>query len=389
MSKGQPEYPSVYAEEGTAAHDLAEQCLATKDLDPHDFLGDVINGFEVDEEMADAVREYVHYVRASHLASGGVLMVETQFDLAELDPPGPMFGTSDACIWNYAAGTLEVIDYKHGAGVPVGVIDNPQLKYYALGAALELRKRGVMSKPPSKIVLTIVQPRAPHTLGSIRSFDMTWGDLLAFKSQLLSFADRTTKPDAPLHAGDHCRWCRASAVCPAQEAHAIELAQGDFEVIPPEAEHLTDAQLARVLELAPRFEAWIRAIREYVTGRTMSGDTVEGWKLVDKRATRKWADEEAAMSWLESVSGCDERDLFTWKMKSPAQAEKTLLKGLKGDDEKRLKIPEELVDKKPTGYNLVPLDDPRPAAKLAAEDEFDALPSAPSEGGESKDGETS
>ena len=42
------------------------------------------------------------------------------------------FGTSDAIL--IAGGTMHVIDYKHGLGILVSAVENPQMKCYRLGA---------------------------------------------------------------------------------------------------------------------------------------------------------------------------------------------------------------------------------------------------------------
>jgi hypothetical protein len=380
LAEGMPDESTSYAIEGTAAHDLAERCLR-KNLSPDALEGMVVSVgdefLEVTDEMAFAVQTYVSYVRERvAAATTAKLLVETKFDLDALDPPAPMFGTSDVCIWNENARHLEVVDYKHGMGVPVDVVGNPQLRYYALGAVLELRNREEMKKPPKKITLTIVQPRAPHSGGAIRSETITWAELKAFKKELMEHARATLADNAPLAAGSHCQFCKAQPRCPEQHANAVELAQSEFDVetVPPPAEMLSDEQLREVLVRAKIFEDWIRSVRQYVHNTIEQGTPFDGWKLVDKRATRKWANEDEATEWLISNTKTDEDALYSRKLKTPAQAEKDLLKGMKGPDGKKLKLPDELVDKTSSGYNLVPSSDPRPAATLGAADEFDALP---------------
>ena len=57
---------SVFAEYGTASHELAEICLKTF-KSPHDFIGQNLKdapSITVDKEMADCVEGYVDYVRS-------------------------------------------------------------------------------------------------------------------------------------------------------------------------------------------------------------------------------------------------------------------------------------------------------------------------------------
>ena len=356
LSEGMPNSSSSYAPEGTAAHALAERALR-KGLDPDVWLDTEIEEVLVTEEMCGAVRVFVDFVRRE-AAGEKELMLEQRFDLSPLSPPAPMFGTSDAVIWNPKSRLLHVIDYKHGQGVAVAAIENTQLRYYALGAVIALQKQ------PRRIRMTIVQPRAAHADGIIRSDEIGFKELVLFKQSLFAAAVRTQDPDAPLVTGDHCRFCPALAVCPAQKAKAVEIAQSEFDVLPidgpPLPAQLTPEQLGKVLEVAPMIEDWIKAVRNHVSGIIDSGAQVEGWKLVPKRANRKWADEEYATGYLEEALG---GDAYTQKLISPAQAEKALKKiGSKLDDS--------LVVKESSGTNLVPDTDPRPALAPSATEEF-------------------
>ena len=91
---------STYAEEGAAAHMLAEICL-NDGVDALALIGRELNGHAVDAEMADAVQVYLDAVRAE-LEPGDLLLVEQHFSLDRLRPPGEMFGTADAVIYKPA-----------------------------------------------------------------------------------------------------------------------------------------------------------------------------------------------------------------------------------------------------------------------------------------------
>jgi hypothetical protein len=78
---------------------------------------------------------------------------------------------------------------------------------------------------------------------------------------------------------------------------------------------------------------------------------VPGYKLVAKRGTRQWIDEDEAVAIL-GVAGIDpykEREVI-----SPAQAEKLLKKS-------KLTLPPELTVSLSSGTTLASEDDPRPA----------------------------
>lgn len=360
-----PNTTSVYAQEGTAAHALAEMCL-TRGVPPEKFIGMELEGVEVTDEMADAVQVYLDEIERQ-AEPGDVVYTEHRFDLKDLNPPGPMFGTADHVRWNTTTEHLRVFDLKYGQGYAVAAKENPQLRYYGLGAALSL------NVVPKKITLTIVQPRANHPDGIVRHDDVSLGDLLAFTVDLLDAAHISVRDDAPLAIGHWCRFCPAIAVCPRQKEHAVALARTEFERLPvdmpPPPEMLTDDELHTVLEKADIVEDWLKSVRQYVQGKLERGETFPGYKLVAKRANRKWADEEALQDFLRAV-GFEREDAFEQKLRSVASVERMLKKG--GVNV----IPPDLVVKKSSGYTLAPDADPRPAESSGPANEFTALPIA-------------
>jgi len=148
LSEGMPDKTSIFAMEGTAAHELGEMVIASQlklqGGSPFDHVGTHIpvegDGGEVSlilvtEEMATAVDVLVKHVGDRYDAlleedPDAEIFLERTFDLAPLSPPEPMFGTADITIWCPTLKHLEVIDYKHGQGVIVEVEENSQLMMY-------------------------------------------------------------------------------------------------------------------------------------------------------------------------------------------------------------------------------------------------------------------
>lgn len=376
LSEQVPDQPtSEYALQGSAAHELAEMSLRSEKF-PDAFLGQEItveddegneHTFVVDTEMASAVRVYIDHVLETEydaVTAEGTpeYGYEVRFSLDDLDPPAPMFGTADAVCWNPGDRVLDVMDYKHGRGVVVDAEENPQLMYYALGAVLELGVR------PETIRVTIVQPRAEHEDGPIRSWSFGWDRLVSFKEELMEAAHAASQPDASVGpVGDHCRFCPAKAICPAQRDNALEVTQAGFtslaedaDSLPP-AEMLSDEQLLNVLDVAEYVEDWFSEIRSHIKMRLMEGEEIPGYKLVKKRARRYWKDEDEARAFMEEHGIDPDRK----KVRSPYQAEQA---AKKLDD---VEVPEELWEKKSSGFNLAPESNPREAvtpALLAAEE---------------------
>ncbi len=366
LSEGMPNTSSDYAREGTAAHELSEMCLRSGES-ASAFIGRIIEGFEVDEDMAEAVQVYVDAVLK--LAEGNHLTIEQRFSLEALNPPVPMFGTADAVIWEESTKTLYVVDLKYGAGVPVKVENSPQLSYYALGAMLaQEQEHGIL---PEKVVMTIVQPRYHHADGPVRTFEIDSYTLRCeWAEDLMRYAHATLEPDAPLNPGDHCKFCLAQAKCPALHQQALALAQTEFDdgFAPPPPEALTDAQIGDILSKADAFKSWVNSVQAYAADKLSKGGHIPGFKLVAKRAQRKWIDEQEAVDLLENM-GLEEDDLYTKKLISPAQAEEKL--GKKKAIKDRLAGAIVAVS---SGNTIAPITDRRPAVVLMLGDEFSEVP---------------
>lgn len=349
LSEGIESKSSDFAAEGTLAHELADNLLNGK---PAMFpAGD----------MNMAVMVYVDYVKSL----GGVLATEQRFHLKELHDS--LFGTSDAVVWQPDTKTLHVVDYKHGQGVAVEIEGNTQLRYYAVGALLH------SGYPANNIVMTIVQPRCPHPDGPIRSETISAIDLLDWSADLVDAVNRTEEAeqarktmsdevfaDTYLEAGDHCRWCPAAALCPKLHQRSQAIAKLEFGPV----KTYDPARLSETLLWLPILEGWIKSVREFAYAEAEHGRTPPGWKLVEKRATRKWKNDDDALKFAKGMvklGVLTDEEAFVTKLATVAQLEKALGKG---------QIPEELVSKESSGYTLAPEEDKRSAVKSLASDVF-------------------
>jgi hypothetical protein len=366
LSRGQPTYETEHSRAGTAAHEVAEKCLHNG-ADPDFYEGMEVEGVEVDQDMVDAVRVYVDYCRGllAPNSSPKHYWIEHRFNLGELNPPAAMFGTCDFATYSAIERQLEFVDYKNGSGVVVEVKGNKQLRYYGLGALIELGK----GLDVDTVKITVVQPRAAHPDGVIRSETIPVAELIDFANELMAAARKTLEPDAPLQTGSHCRFCPAAPICPAQREQVQALAQVSFDAmpldVPPTPESLPPAVLADILHKLPTLEDWAKSIRQYALRQLEAGEVVLGQKLVEKRATRKWASEGQVESWLREEKQLADDEIFVQKLKSPAQIEKVI--GKKN-------LPVDFVVKQSSGYTMVPDTDARPAIALNPGDAFDALP---------------
>ena len=390
LCEGVADEATTYANEGSAAHALAEKCLETR-TNAHDHLGiELTHGgevFIVDVEMADAVQEYVNIIREDlsevlgisdsidpnelyqqwTQSSGIEFGVEHRFHLDWLDPI--LFGTND-CYIGDALGVLRVYDYKHGAGVPVSAKNNPQLMYYALGC---LGKDNL--KMYHTVEIIVVQPRCWDD-SVVPRWTISVEDLYAWAyERLLPAAKAAQAPDAKYVVGEkQCRWCRARGECQALAEQNMDLIRATFDdvsssptVVPPTAERLTSDELGQINKMLPLFEQWTRSIRAEIAKRLERGEDsqVLGAKLVKKRSLRAWEDTGKAQVELMDAIGNDVLDV---KLKSPAQVEKIIKQALRGrkNTEQRNEMLDwlsQFIVTPDTGYTVVSLDNPREAVE--------------------------
>ena len=116
---------------------------------------------------------------------------------------------------------------------------------------------------------------------------------------------------------------------------------------------------------------WVKAVQAFAHAEAIAGRMPPGFKLVPKRANRKWKNEAEATSMLKALAVDPYQEP---KLKSPAQVESAVGKkrfaGLL-EDADALGF-EEPITKVSSGLNLVPLEDARQSVKSDGLLEFDA-----------------
>jgi len=356
---------STYADEGSAAHTLAERCLR-HNSNPSSEIGNKIPGelqeWEVTEEMAEAVQVYLDEAYYHIDRFGGPVECFVERSVQPLDRDD-MWGTADAIIYEHF-GELVVIDFKYGKGVVVETDWNDQMMYYGLGALHEIGYDDV-----SRVTLVIVQPRALHAEGVVRRWSLDKEVLREFADQLASGANATKDPEAPLKSGKHCRFCPVAATCPAMRAVVMQTASDDFADLPDVIEEpkahvsLPDPQdpeqLGRAMQIVPLLDFWVSEVRSMVQRRLEYGQEVAGYKLVRKKSNRQWQDADDVERRLRNMKGVGTDDIYTKKLRSPAQLEK--VSGLGDKPAERKKWVAKYAHKPKGGLTVAVEQDPREA----------------------------
>ena len=345
LSEPFPQTSSSYADEGTAAHALAERAL-TYNKDTKFFIGEIIlvgeTEFKIDEDMAAYVQVYVDYVRRE--GEGKSMLFEQGLPLTPLTGESEAEGTADAVIID--GESIHVIDLKYGRGESVDATDNDQLRMYAAAARLKFSLLGAFTK----FKVTIVQPRLDHI--DAQEFDNTALDVFVTDIETAAFnieAGRQT-----FVVGDKvCRWCKAKAVCPAYKEKVESVVSKSFDTL----DKLPEVDLSDSMAFTDLVEDWSRAVRAEVERRLTSGIEVKGYKLVQGRmGARQWSDKEAVEDKLKNRMRYADDIIFKKELLSPTQLEKKLK-----DHPKHWAELQSLVVRKDGAPSVAPESDERPA----------------------------
>jgi len=283
LEYGLPYQSSEFADEGTAAHFLASECLEQGKTTAA-FLGGIISvwsddashkrgtnwyekddipgtatirHYSVDEDMAGFVQNYIDaiYSRIEQFKLRGAvsveLLVEIRVEFSAFVGFPDQFGTSDVVLlieWLDGGMQIDVNDLKYGRGVPVYATDmlpdadalghdlvdcntgNPQMMIYALGAYDQFQAMGNYSRAS----WCIHQPR----LGHISEAECTIAALLAWAAETLRPAaerammyleSRESKfvPSDFSPGEKQCMFCKAKP-CAAQTKHVFESVSAEF-----------------------------------------------------------------------------------------------------------------------------------------------------------------
>lgn len=352
--KAPPQKESVYAKEGTDAHECLEFVMRR--------ISKPVNQV-VKEAEAKWPRDMVQYAfQAAEViikmkpSKSAKLVIEERVHLKQIGPG--LFGTLDYA-WVDVWGELIVIDYKYGQGVAVYPVDedgveNSQLMYYAAGIAHKYKYEF------DSVRLVIVQPRVYNEEGKIfQEHKTTIGKLRKFEKEVKIAVGVAKTPQAPLKAGSWCKWCPAGPMCPEISENQMRRADIFLEettgaLAVPEPKMLSLERLPKLLDACDVLETWIEKVREFAFEKAKAGDKIEGRKLVQKRSTRTWLPEAEALA--KKLYG--DKAFSEPQFLSPAQLEKAVGKEAKEFTEKH-------TTNISSGVTLVPESDKRPEVKDA------------------------
>ena len=383
-----PNESSVYAAEGTFAHEVCEykvrKYLKERVKRPQSEEYDT----EEIEQITDVYAEFVISIIEQMKENGcePLAFVEERVDYSRIAPSG--FGTADMLIIGkdeQGRGILHVCDFKTGAGVFVDADHNSQMMLYAIGA---LAAYGFLYD--IEIVrMSIIQPR----LDNISTFECSRQELEEWGESIKPIAKLAYEGKGEQHPGDWCRFCRAKPVCKACADEALALCREDFldldagafdsaaeesdMTAPYEADTQTAvfkqpglipiAELAEILPTLNRISSWIEAVFAFVSSEAINhGVPIPGYKVVEGRSKRVFTDTKAV---VDTAVQNGYTDLYKQTLITLTEFEKMMGK------KKFNELFGQYVAKPPGKLALVPESDPREPVDLTTPgQEFSVLP---------------
>ena len=343
---------SDFAKLGTAAHELASQCLI-EEREPWEFIGSEFSGYKVGygerDINPDAVAVYVNHCEAIWPRDGkGTVLIEKTIALPELHPD--LRGTVDFGYWSPKRG-LFLRDYKNGAGVYVSPFDNEQLLYYAFLMVSDSSwlKAGPDDFPVS---LGIVQPNNLGVFEEPEIWNTTLGHVVSWGFDVLlprmTELKKTKDVDASdFVSGEHCQFCPVLLDCPKLQEAFKTFADGTEFV-----EMLTDAEVSDFYARKEDARRFMSALEKVTYARLVGGSEIASAKLVAKRGSRAWKDgAQAAL-----VEALGDNAMTAPVLKSPAEIEKLSSRG------KALALEFGFMPES-SGYSVALAGDKRPAVK--------------------------
>ena len=387
-----PNESSVYAAEGTFAHEVCEYKVRK-------YLKERVKRPQSDEyyteeidHITDIYAEFVIGVIEEMKQNGcePLVMVEEKVDYSHIAPSG--FGTADMLIIGRdenGKGLLHIADFKTGQGVFVDADHNSQMMLYALGG---LAAYGYIYD--IEIVrMSIIQPR----LDNISTFECTREELEYWGESIRETAKLAYEGKGEQKAGDWCRFCRAKPVCEACKNEALSLCREEFLDLEEGAlsedmgtssdkdsdspEQIGNAdpvfkqpglvplsELAQLLPTLNRISSWIESVFSFISSEAINhGVPIPGYKVVEGRSKRVFTDTKAV---VDAAVANGYTDLYKQQLITLTEFEKMMGK------KKFNELLGKFVTKPPGKLSLVPESDPREAVVLnnSPDQEFTALP---------------
>jgi len=303
-TKDMPDAPaSPHAVEGTTFHDLMEQAFPLYLENNDTALEELVDGCNypgmADDvwDTCEKVLEYWNKFQDKHVDSKYYLELKVRIN-------EDIFGTSDVVFVgeNKKSGKIDVLvlDYKYGMGVPVRAEKNLQGLAYLLGSIKTLK---LDPKMVGNALIVIAQMRIEDGWSeySIKSTEIEeWNDYICkIVQRAKDIYDWVIPLEGNLHAGSHCRFCKANGKCAEQKKKSFDDLQITAAEFPADIEtfvkHLTLDEQVEIFKRKSHIEDFLDAVAKNLTEAFKTGVSHDDLKLVKVNGRRAWKEDVEAV----------------------------------------------------------------------------------------------
>jgi len=321
-------------------HHEVQQLCREQTKTPADFLGHIYKEGAVELTFGDDDLDL------SEIAFNATEALLNDLDIDEMmvEPfvqliPDEAGGSIDVLGLSHDRKTLLVLDYKFGS-YKVDAFENAQGQFYACSVEVDPLTADLLENVDT-IEIAIVQPKIK---GVVSRWSCSRKELTQYLVRL-----RTAIVSDTVNPGSHCKWCPAEPYCEEKKKAVLSASLLDKS---------SHNELSAAAAEVERVENWVKAVKEELYLQLNRGVEIPGWKIVDKRTSRKWADkdaEEAALAAITKTTKLKSGDFIKTSMLTAVQS-LTLLKKKKIDFDL-----DKYVEVKSSGTTLAPEDDSRDA----------------------------
>ena len=296
-----------YADRGTLLHNCIEKLINDQTIVATSLIGESYNDITLDQEMLTealipALDAYDDFATAENFQ---MELAEATLTLPDDDEIG---GTAD--ILAVSEDAIILVDHKFGSKL-ISPIENAQGLFYAMVARDSVEYGKLFTPERQRLVLAINQPKPE---GEVMTYWET--DIARLNEFTEQYFDALDDQDIEKPcAGEHCRYCPALAICPSKTGAARKAL-----MIDPKSTEA--AELSEAMAMVAEMESWCKAVKQTAHEQAELGLEIKGFKLVAKRAIRKWIDEQAVMKRIRNLRKIKIGDVTETKVKTVPQLEK-------------------------------------------------------------------
>lgn len=354
-----PNEDNEFMREGRLAHEIAES-LAVR------YEHWNVTAGRYDDEMLRCAKIYAEHIHSiignPPLWEDDRLKTEDKLDMPNIHPD--CFGTCDAWYYDQTNKQVHIWDFKYGRKA-IEVVNNWQMIEYAAGVQWLIKKiylsdEGGLKNDNDIIRYTeflmninfnfhIVQPRAKHEYGIIRSWSIKAIHLSELFDEAMKFEDLADQEDAPFAAGDHCQNCRARFGCEEFAKTAIiagmtTRAIGNSAI--PQTPQEVSNELTYLKEASIVLDTRIKNLTEQAMSSIKQGQSIPGYKIMPTLSRSQWSIPDHVVEELGMMHGCN-----LIKPKEPITPSQAIAMGMPSD------LVSMNCSKEITGEKLVESDD--------------------------------